>query len=226
MKVADARTLFPAAALLFTGLSLHANTLAPGGTVSPDVFPFTTPPLLGHVKGTFDFDSGALTGSYKEDVLVDPFGVTCAGCLDFAYQISLDPGLSSAIFNLNLALYVGFTTDVGYVSGSGDVAPGNVNRIDAIHGGIVGFFFGNAADPLLLPGDSSDILVVATDATAFDTRGGVTIFAGPSSDVVSGTILGLFEPAAVPEPSTALLVGIGLAAIVVLGKLRIRRSKA
>jgi len=230
MKLAHVRTLLPAAMLLFTGLALHANTLTPGGTVSPDVFTISTPPpLLGDTTGTFNFDGGVLTGSYEEAVAVDPFGITCAGCLDFAYKISLDPGSSDAIFGLNFARYVGFTTDVGYVSGSGDVAPDSVNRIDAIHGGIVGFFFGTEADPSLLPGESSDFLVVATDARAFtssDARGGVTIFGDPSTDVVSGTIHGLFEPTVVPEPSTALLVSIGLGAIVVLGKLRMPHRRA
>jgi len=228
MKSACLRTLIPAATLLFTGLALHANTLTLGDTVPvpPDVFTLsTTPPVLADTTGTFNFDSGALTGSYEEVVAVDPFGVTCAGCLDFAYKISLDSGLSDAIFGVNVARYVGFTTDVGYVSGSGDVAPDKVNRIDAIHGGIVGFFFGSSGDPSLFPGESSDFLVVATDAKAFtnsDPRGGVTIFADPSSDAVSGTIQGLFEPA--PEPSTALLVSIGLGALVIFGKLKTLRS--
>jgi hypothetical protein len=225
MKLAFVHTLLPAATFLFTGLVLQANTLTPGGTVSPDVFTVSTPPLLGDTTGTFNFDSGALTGSYEAAVLVDPFGITCAGCLDFAYRISLDPNLSHPIFNLNLARYVGFTTDVGYVSGSGDVAPDSVNRIDAIHGGIVGFFFGNSANPLLFPGERSDFLVVATDATAYDTSGGVTIFAGRSPDIVSGTINGLFEPTVVPEPSTVLLVSIALGAMVVLGKVRMPHSR-
>jgi hypothetical protein len=45
--------------------------------------------------------------------VVDPLGVTCSGCLDFAFQVTVDPDLSyAAIFAMNLTRFFGYTTDV------------------------------------------------------------------------------------------------------------------
>lgn len=82
----------------------------------------------------------SVTGTYLEDVAVDPFGVTCSDCLDFAFQVSLDPGLSAGIFNVIVGRYFGSSTDAGYINGSGQ-APVLVQR-GPIGGGPLAFHFG------------------------------------------------------------------------------------
>src|SRR5215469_3372620 len=166
------RILTTAAVLILLTVPLHANSLLPGGTVSPDVL--TNPggvPLLDLVTGTYSFGSGPglITGTYTEVVLVDPFGVTCSGCLDFAFQVTLDPSLESGIFHVNLAEFFGYSTDVGYIEGTGvmggsggDGIPTSVNRGPL--GGTVTFLFGSSTS-VIGPGGSSAILVVATNAT-------------------------------------------------------------
>src|ERR1700756_3471753 len=113
--------LFTTPVLLLLTLPLRADVVTPGGSVSPDVFPDPgNPPLLNSETGTFDFGSGSgeIIGNYFEAVAVDPFGVTCAGCLDFAFEVDLNGGLSSGIFSVGLSRYFGYTTDVGYIDGT------------------------------------------------------------------------------------------------------------
>jgi hypothetical protein len=212
MNVTRMRYLVTAIALMPMTFSLHANPILPGGTVSPDMFNLTgTPPLLGDSSGTFNF-GGGVTGSYEDTVLVDPLGVACSGCLDFAYRVSLDASSPDAIFTSNVTAFFGYTTDVGYLTGSGDVAPNSVTR--GPFGGFVDFKF-NTTTSVLLPGESTDVFVVATNATSYDTNGvlGITGGSAPAQSF-SGQIDGLFEPTPVPEPSTALLLSLGLAGIV------------
>jgi hypothetical protein len=222
-------------ALVLMTLPLHANPILPGGTVSPDIFPNPgSVPLLAQTSGTYSFGSGIglITGTYDEEVAVDPFGVTCSGCLDFAYQVSLDPYLSAGIFNVGLGRYFGYSTDVGYIDGSGDNpccsgdgAPIAVSR--GPFGGTLEFVFvtPTAGEPIG-PGGQSAILIVATDAKTYDSRGILGISGGRSGSPANGQITGLFEPtfqAPVPEPSTAALLSLGVAGIAVFSRKRRNR---
>jgi hypothetical protein len=211
------RYLVAATALMLMSFPLHANVLLPGDTnVPPDVFADPgNPPILGDLTGTFNFGGGVLTGSWEEVVLVDPLGVTCSGCLDFAFEVTIDPGLSDAIFAMNFGRFFGYTTDVGYVSGSGGGAPDSVSR--GPFGGGIGFNF-NTMTSVLVPGESSDFLVVATNARTFDTNGTLSISGGGNNQSVSGQVNNLFEPTFLPEPSTAMLFGLGLMGLAALRK--------
>ena len=214
---------------------LHANPILPGGTVAPDIFPDIGPvPLLNQTTGTFSFGSGIglITGTYTEEVAVDPFGVTCPGCLDFAYWVSLDAGLSAGIFHLTMGRFFGYSTDVGYVAGTGhmggsggDGTPILVQR--GPFGGGLGFVFVSpSAGAAIGPGGDSAILVVATDSKTYDSRGFLGISGGRLGSPANGQIMGLFEPtlqAPVPEPSSVALLILGLAGIAVFS--RKRRSK-
>ena len=220
MKLARLKQFVVVAALMLMTFPLHANVLLPGDmNKPPDVFPNpgSTPPLLGDITGTFNLGSGVIIGHWEDAVLVDPFGVTCSGCLDFAFQITVDSSAADAgIFSANLARFFGYTTDVGYVSGSGNVAPNSVSR--GPFGGGVTFLF-NTADSAIGLGRVSDFVVVATNATTFDRNGSLGIAGGNSQNPnLSGQINNLFEPTLLPEPSTALLLSLGLVGIAAFRK--------
>ncbi len=202
-----------ATVLMMVTFPLHANPVSPGGTVAPDVFNLTgSPPLLDDITGTFNFGGGFI-GSYEAVVLVDPLGVTCSECLDFAFEVSND-STTSAFFTLGLAGFTGYTTDVGYLLGSGSVDPVSVTRGPG--GANVSFAFNTDASAVI-PGDSTDVLLIATDATTYDTNGVLAITGtnGAPGSSVSGQITGLLEPTFVPEPSTYgfALLGLGFLAL-------------
>ncbi len=211
MKLTRAFYLVAAALLGIMTFPLSANVVTPGNTVSPDVFTVSSaPPLLGDLTGAVQLGGGT-AGFYEELVLRDPLGITCSGCLDFAFQVSLNSGSQIVVTQLTLSRFFGYTTDVGYVTGSGDVAPVSVMRGSA--GG--GTFFN-----LTLPsGQSSEFLVVATNATTYDTAGNLGVVGTTNGRNLTAQITNLFEPAQVPEPSTALLGGLGLLCIALFRKL-------
>lgn len=211
-----------AAAPLLVALPVHANILQPGDTnKAPDVFtlPNANPPVLGEISGTFNIGNGTITGSWEEAVLVDPLGITCPGCLVFGFDITVDQASRGSVFGLNLARYFSYTTDVGYLANVPGVPPTSVSR--GPFGGGIGFnmVFQNQA---INPGSGSAVMVVATNATTFDRGGNLIIngFSFASSSNISTQIGDLFEPTLIPEPSTALLFGLGLLGIAALRKRR------
>lgn len=72
---------------------VHAGTLLlPGGLISPveGLSVNSTPSFLEDLTGSFSIDSGSITGTFEEVVVVDPLGSTCSGCLDYAFQVTVD----------------------------------------------------------------------------------------------------------------------------------------
>src|SRR5579864_7754775 len=105
MHMSKLRYLVAAAALFLTTASLRATTITPGQTgVSPTDFGVVSSatPILASVSGTFSLDGGAVVGAYAEGVAVDPFGVTCTGCLDFFFQVGNHSGSTGSITRIGL----------------------------------------------------------------------------------------------------------------------------
>ena len=154
-------------------------------------------------------------------ICAESFGVTCGGCLDFVFNVDIDQASTGGIGSLTMARFSGFSTDVGDVANANGDNPITVSRGASGSGVSFNLIFENLPLP---PGAATKGLVVATDATAFDTGGSVFIngFAFGSGSNITGQINQLFEPVVVPEPST-LLLGVGLAGIAAFRKRTLRR---
>jgi len=142
------------------------------------------------------------TAQIQSEVLRDP-----SGTLDFAYQVTnLSTPEPDAIHTVSLTSYRNFTTDVDYVSSTGAVTYDTVQRMAPGNGITLTFDYTPAANAIAT-GDSTDWIIIKTNATHFDNLGTVTTIDGATATVPA------FE-ATVPEPAsvgllslTALLLG-------------------
>jgi hypothetical protein len=197
-------------------IPLHADILNPGDSVSP-VTGVAVPAnvnLLADITRSFDFGSTGvphLTGNFNEVVLYDVFGLTCSSCLDFAFNIEVNQGQPFSVYSAILGNFTGFTTNVVYAMGTGAIIPGSASRGSGAAG--VGDFFGTIGSPTLGPGQDSVYLVIATNATAYDSLG--TAFINGSDGQAStctgghcrsGQVNNVLQPSAVPEPSSVILM--------------------
>jgi hypothetical protein len=198
----------------------HANTLAPGGSGSPDVFgSLSGLTLLASNSGPQS--GGGFTWDFTEAVYQDPSNSFGAGDLDFMFQVENTSGGQEDIATLSFEAFAGYSTDVGYTTSgaglpggvfvNGTIAPGNGVSRSTGSGSTVAFSFafgGFGQDSV------SSVLVIETNATNYDGNGQMNLVfneSDPSSPA--------FEPAAatgVPEPGTTALMGAGLLLIGVL----------
>ncbi len=213
---------------------LYADTLVPPGTPFDPATPTT---LTGATQlattgvETVNFGNtvNPLSATVTETVYRDGTNLACpaGGCLDFVFQFSDTtkptqrfPGI---LERLTAASFTGFLTDYGYVANTGkdgtttaDIAPQFFGRSGA-PGDVVNFGFENKN---VQPGQTTDLLVVKTDAVNFSTQGSIGV-----QDGTAGSANGFsFSPAAssVPEPISMGLFGGGLA---FLGIARWRKAK-
>jgi len=204
----------------------QANILLVGATnVPPDVFATNPVTDLGNTvlaSQTVSGSASTLDISVHEWVVRLP-----SGTLDFVYQVDNHAASSDGMgrFTVSnfgtgpLGSFGPFILDTGYVAGTGTVGlntqpiPDTVDRLNSAHGNVVGWNF-----PLLgvAPGASSAVLVVATDATRY-TTGKVAAIDGSSVNLAG------YQPIAVPEPSSMVLVGLGVLGLTGYG---LRRRKA
>jgi hypothetical protein len=195
--------LLAAATMLLATPSLRATTITPGQTgVLPTDFGTvsSTTPVLEMVSGTFSLDGGALTGGYVEGVAVDPFGVTCTGCLDFFFQVGEDSTSTDSIIRIGLdGLFPSFSDNVGYATESGgtEVAPTSASFGTSLPAAPISEFL------TLNPGGTSDILVIATNATSYASNGNLGFTASNESTLVAPPVIGgMLTPIMAPEPGT------------------------
>jgi hypothetical protein len=197
--------LVPAArAALIGTVSTPAGTSVFPGLVTPGT-PAGT--LLADEVEPFVSTLGTETGTLESAVYLE-----AGGTLDFYYQVVSSSASTDDLARETDTAFTGFTTATGFrVDGStltgthfadGTVAPVTADRNAG--GDVVGFSFNPPTTAEILPGETSSVLVISTDATSF-TSGHASVIDGGTT-----TVAGYQPAAAVPEPTSLLLVGVGL----------------
>lgn len=167
----------------------------------------TSGPLPFVVPGSF---SGTLTSSAYSPDPSNPLGG-----YTFTYLITNDALSSNSIGRMTVGAFGGFLTDGSWQTPAAGVAPASIDR--NVSGDVIGFNFvpvpgGSPPTGFLVPGASSALLVVQTDAPSYAASTANLIDGGVTSVAALGPV--------VPEPSTIALV---LGSLVTLGVYRLRR---
>ena len=129
--------------------------------------------------------------------------------MDFVYQVSNNAGSTDSIARLTATNFSGWDTDVGYATNGsalgssfvdGTWAPETVDRVTP--GDTIGFSF---TPTVIVPGDSSTVLIIETNATTY-SAGDLNIIDGGVSTVDA------YEPglSATPLPAALPLFAGGL----------------
>jgi hypothetical protein len=227
------RTLTPLPALILGSLLIavphdaKANLVgtvptAPGSTVFPGAVPPGTPPgtLLADLVEPWSFvtTAGTTKGSFETAVYKE-----AGGTLDFYYQIMNNAASKTAIaretntdFSQSSGVFTGFRTDGSTLTGTtfvdGTVPPVTADLNGS--GNVVGFFFSPPDSSKILPGSTSNVLVISTNATHFTS--------GNASLIDGGTVtLNAFQPVStVPEPKALIALVMGLVAMIGVRRFR------
>jgi len=206
--------------------SLTGTTpVGPSETVFPGLVPPGTDPgtLLASQIQDWTFTNGDLTTS---GTLASAVFQEAGGTLDFYYQVENDPTSATAIaretdtnFSGAASMAVGFRVDGSTLPG-GVFVDGMVVPVTADLNGdgtVVGFSFNPPDGAKILPGTTSSVLVISTDATQF-TNGFANVIDGGVATVDA------YQPGgAVPEPGSFFLLGGGLLGLAGISR-RLRRS--
>jgi hypothetical protein len=201
-----------------SGISINAAPLsgtvftAPGSTVFPGLVPPGTASgtELASLSDPGSFTTTAGTTSFTLDTAVfrNP-----SGTLDFYYQVANDSNSATSLARLTatnfstFATYTGYRTDgattLGAPFSNGTVPPVSADRNAS--GTVVGFDFQPPDSAKVAPGQTSEVLVISTDATNFG-NGNVSVIDGGAATLPA------FQP--IPEPSITVLIA--LASILLL----------
>ena len=188
----------------------------PGLTVFPGMTIDDPGTLLASMVTPWSFVVPPPTGGTTSGELRSAVYMNTTGTLDFYYQVVNDASSSTDIARESDANFAGFETWTGFrldgaslpggIFTDGGILPFTADRDGA--GIVVGFNFGPLPGDRILEGTTSAVLVISTNATMY-TIGNASIIDGGTATVEA------FQPAAIPEPSTAMLVCAGLASVVV-----------
>jgi hypothetical protein len=198
--------------------SANATILAPGTAGFPDtgLTSWTAGTVQGSILGASWAESnGQASGTYSTEVISDPGNVFGAGDLTFVYQVTNGSGSSDALGRITASSFSGFLTDVG-VASFGGTEPTTVDR--SANGSVIGFNF--ILPPLgsgeLAPGQTSDVLVIETNAT-LSSPGILSLINSTTTTVAA------FEPT--PLPGALPLLATGLVGLWGLGRKRRARGR-
>jgi hypothetical protein len=174
-------------------------TLPPGGSMSAlaTSYPVGVGPALA--TATSPFNNGALSGTLFSSVYSGDTANPYPGGLTFTYQLSIAPGSPDSSSEMTVSSFSSFHTDVSYHTAGADVNPSNFTR-DSGAGDTLRFVFLSQS---ILPGETSALVVVQTDAASFHST---------SAGIIDGLTVNVpsLAPLAVPEPATFSLVLAGL----------------
>lgn len=174
----------------------HASILGVGGTAPPT--PLTPAgPVLASTSGTIV--TPTFTATYTSWVYRDPSNTFCSNCLDFVYQFTnLGPHPNQ---RYSMSSFSGFLVDAG-TNPFGSHDPNTVSRSFVQSGDVVSFNFDQFGNDVH-PGETTVQLVIETNAVTF-TSGFLSAQDGTAGSGVA------FQPAAVPEPTSLMLLGSGV----------------
>jgi hypothetical protein len=215
----------PLTVLVLSYQPAHAGMiLLPGQTVGTpgEAYPVPgTAPVTELASQTVSFSG--INPNFGGSVSVAVFK-EAGGTLDFVYQVTSAQSSSFNLAGVTASGYgtgnpfktsVDFTTDNPNSTLFGSGTKGAISASRTAAGPEVTFNFGDQTTAGLAPGATSYILFVQTDATAFNTFGGVLVGGQNQGSVNPGTaaVNGILEPTAaspIPEPASALLLGLGV----------------
>jgi hypothetical protein len=136
--------------------------------------------------------------------------------VSFRYTIVADTIGTAAMERLTMSFFSGLNTDLGYVAGTGTSdAPLTVSR--QASGNSVGFTW--AVNEGIAPGTTTPFLYILTNASGYGLGGVVSMMNG---DITS---VGVYKAVGVPEPTSLLLVGSGIAAVGIFWRRRVSQRR-
>jgi PEP-CTERM motif len=211
------KTLLLAASAAFAMVAAapaaQAIVLDPGTSGSPDLLSLGSGSTLVANTGSLPFSNSAFSGTIDEWVYEDTANTFGSGDLTWVIQVVNSANSSDAMARVTAGNFATFMTDVGDNGGAN--APSLVDRDTPGH--TIGFSW--AATGGLLAGQTSDLLMIDTNASRF-TTGTLAVIDSQTSD------LSAYEPSAVPEPPTWAMMLLGFAGLGVAGYRGSRKSTA
>jgi PEP-CTERM motif len=196
----SAKLIVLLAVTLMCVASAQASILTVGGTAPPSPL-FPSGPTLASTSGTIT--TPTFTDTYKTWVQADPSNTFCANCLDFIYVFTnLGPAVNQ---RFSMSSFAGFMTDLG-TNPFGVHDPITVSRSLTAGGPVLSFNFDEFGDGIK-PGETTVDLIVETNALKY------TIGYLSAQDGTAGSGVGFAPAAAVPEPTSLMLMGGGLLAL-------------
>jgi len=197
---------------IFT-LSARGALLLPGGG-------FATPPEVPDGLGALvagglpiAFASGGpngFSGTLASSVIQEPAGQNPLGGLTFTYQLHNNATSATAMERLTLADFSGFATDVSFLPATGQ-SPTVTDRSFGA-GAIIGWDFTGLPVGLgtLLPGQTSALLVVQTNAAFYNLLDSASIIDGKTVNTTAAAPNDFTNIS--PEPASLSII-IGIAAL-------------
>ncbi len=199
---------FVAVAAFLSVAPARAVLLGPGDSA---VLPGTTSAAEPHLASVVQVDElipfsfvgddlgGLITGTVQQRVVL-----AIDGTIDFYWRVLLDSASSGALGSFRIGDFVSPEYDVDYrIDGLGDSGPSDAHRFTAPFESFVNFNFSGG----LQPGDSSFFFFLDTSATAY-AKTAIFDVTNVGQTHISDEFAA-YSPAAVPEPSTIVLMGLG-----------------